>query len=164
MNPNGDDLVEDNPLAASAQSPAEESSTEPRLSAGQRISGAAGETWKKTKEKAGSARDRTELFVRENPVPIIVGALAAGLAIGWALRHATSEEKEVEAKTPLGDFNWSFLSLPFLWPLVKTVKEKYEDSSETIKDSVRDGVDRVRNIDIDRYAKPLRKRWKSWTH
>jgi hypothetical protein len=157
INPNGDDFVEDNPLAASPQPSAEESSIEPRLQPGPRLAAASGETWKQAKEKMAVARDRTEVFVRENPVPLIVGALALGLVAGWALRHATHEEKEIEVKTPLGDFNWSFLSLPFLWPFFKSVKEKYEDSTDTIKDS-------VRKIDIDRYAKPLRKRWKAWTH
>lgn len=164
INPNGDDFVEDNPLAAS-QSAAEQGSTDPRLTPSPPISGGSGETWKHAKEKAEEVRERTEVFVRENPVPIIVGALVLGLVTGWALRHATTpDEKEVEVKSPLGDFNWSFLTLPFLWPVLKSMKEKYEDSAETIKDGVRGGVGRVRKIDIDRYAKPLRKRWKSWTH
>jgi ElaB/YqjD/DUF883 family membrane-anchored ribosome-binding protein len=164
INPNGDDFVEDNPMAAPAQSSASQSSTEERAGRAGNISAAAGETWKQARERAGQARDRTEVFVRENPLPVIVGALAFGLAIGWALRHATREENEVEVKTPLGDLNWSFLSLPFLWPFFKSVREKYEDSAETIRDGVREGVHRVRKIDMDRYAKPLRKRWKAWTH
>jgi hypothetical protein len=165
INPNGDDFVEDNPLAPSPGSTAGPGIPDPRLTPGPRISsGPAGEAWKQTKDKAISARDRTEVFVRENPVPIIVGALGLGLAIGWALRHATREEKELEVKSPLGDFNLSFLSLPFLWPFFKSMKAKYEDSAEAIRDGVRDGVGRVRKIDIDHYAKPLRKRWKAWTH
>jgi len=27
---------------------------------------------------------------------------------------------------------------------------------------MKEGVDRVRNIDIHRYTKPIRKRWKAW--
>jgi hypothetical protein len=105
-----------------------------------------------------STRERTELFLRENPVPMIIGALAAGLAIGLAIRYATREdEKEMELKTPLGRLNWSFLSLPFLWPILRGVKEKLEDSADAVKDGVKD-------IDLDRYTKPIRKRWKSWTH
>jgi hypothetical protein len=118
-----------------------------------------GDKWQQTKEKATAARERTEFFVRENPVPTIIGALAVGMAVGWALRYATAaDEKESEIENPLGNLNWSFLSLPFLWPFLKTVKEKYEDSAETVKD----GVDRLRKLDVDRYSKPLRKRWKSW--
>ena len=89
---------------------------------------------------------------------MILGALAAGLAIGLAIRYASqSDEKEVELKTPLGRINWSVLSLPFLWPLVRGMRERLEDST----DSIRDGV---KNIDLDRYTKPIRKRWKSWIH
>jgi len=104
------------------------------------------------------ARERTELFLRENPVPMILGALVAGLAIGLAIRYTSrSDEKEVEVETPLGRINWSVLSLPFLWPLIRGMKDRLEDST----DSIREGV---KNIDLDRYAKPIRKRWKSWIH
>jgi len=107
---------------------------------------------------ASSARERTELFLRENPVPMILGALAAGLAIGLAIRYASrSDEKEMEIKTPLGRINWGVLTLPFLWPLFRGMKDRFEDST----DSIREGV---KNIDLDRYTKPIRKRWKSWAH
>jgi hypothetical protein len=150
INPNGDDFMPDDPLAASM-----ETRNEPG-----KFQKAAGESWERTRQNLGTARERTEFFLRENPVPTILGALVVGLAIGLAIRYASrSEEKEVEVKTPLGNFNWSTLSLPFLWPFFKTVKRKYEDSA----DAVKEGVDRVKDIDVDRYVKPLRKRWKAWT-
>ena len=62
-------------------------------------------------------------------------------------------------RSPLGQVNWSTLSLPFLWPFFKTVKRKYEGSAEAVKG----GVDRLKDMDVDRYVKPLRKRWKAWT-
>jgi hypothetical protein len=52
------------------------------------------------------------------------------------------------------------LSLPFLWPLFKAMRRKYEDSADVVKD----GVDRLKKVDVDRYVKPLRKRWKSWAN
>ena len=92
---------------------------------------------------------------------MILGALAAGLAIGLAIRYASrSDEKEVEIKTPLDRINWSVLTLPFLWPLVRGMKERLEDSAG----AVREGVGRVKDIDLDRYTKPIRRRWKSWTN
>ena len=161
INSNGDDLVEDNPLAASTQPLGEQegSETEPSLRRTTRqISAAAGETWQQTKDRAGAARDRTEVFLRDNPIPTIVGALVLGLVFGWALRHATSrEEKKIEIESPLGRF--SFLSLPFLWPILKSMKDRYEDSAEVVKDH----VGRLKDIDVERYTKPVRKRWKSWT-
>ncbi|MEP6685432.1 MAG: hypothetical protein ABJB22_01535 [Verrucomicrobiota bacterium] len=163
INPNGNDFTEDDPLAASMQSSEEQVSSAPgrvRQTA-RRVGSAAGDSWEQTKEKAGQARERTELFLRENPVPTVLGALALGIALGLAIRYASSSsEKEVEVRTPLGNVNWSILSLPFLWPFFKTVRAKYEDSAEAVKE----GIDRVKDLDVDRYVKPLRKRWKNWTN
>ena len=85
---------------------------------------------------------------------MILGALIAGLAIGLAIRYSSRDENK-EARVPIVGGNW--LPLPFLWPLFKSLKEKYDDSTEAVKEG-------VRNIDVDRYTKPIRKRWKSWTH
>jgi hypothetical protein len=152
MDPSEDDFVNDEPLGSEQNASTRKrrrrppSVLEPPPRRREQIRG------------ASSARERTELFLRENPVPMILGALAAGLAIGLAIRYASrSDEKEMEIKTPLGRINWSVLTLPFLWPLFRGMKDRFEDST----DSIREGV---KNIDLDRYAKPIRKRWKSWTH
>ena len=164
MNPSGDEFKEDEPLTASMQTREEQTSSEAegRLRrTADKVSAAAGDTWAQTKEKAGVARQRTEFFLRENPVPTILGALAIGLAIGLAIRYSSSaEENEIEAKPSPGNMHWGFLSLPFLWPFVKSLKEKYRDSAEAVKE----GVDRARNLDIHRYTKPIRKRWKARTN
>ena len=158
INPDRDEFVQDNPLAAATPPATGATYNEMAYQDGALKSG---DSWH---DKLPTARERTETFVRENPVPIIVGAMVLGLAAGWALRYALRDEKEVEVRSPVGNLNWSFLSLPFLWPFFRSVKEKYEDSSDNIKDAVRDRVDRVRKVDLSDYTKPLRKRWKSWTH
>jgi hypothetical protein len=154
INPNENEFTNNDPLTVSPSSLSERTLPEdeqPRVPSG--------DIWEQTKEKASHARERTEFFLRENPIPTIVAALGIGLAIGWALRHATSpEEKEIQVKSPLGNINWSFLSLPFLLPFAKSLKDRYEDSAETVKD----GVSRLKKIDIGPYTKPIRKRWKSW--
>src|SRR5438270_7505079 len=152
------DFVDDDPLAANDRRGSRRPRKQRRPSNILEPAPASG--WDQTRARAGRARERTELFLRENPVPMILGALAAGLALGLAIRYASrSEEKEIEVKTPLGSVNWSVLSLPFLWPLFRGMKDKFEDSA----DAVKDGVARVRNIVVDRYTKPIRKRWTSWT-
>jgi hypothetical protein len=144
-----DDFVNDDPLAAGKEtSPRRRRRTpsvlEPKPRRREQIRG-----------RPNSSRGRTELFLRENPVPLVIGALTIGLAIGLAIRYASrSEEKEID--TPVGRLNWSFLSLPFLWPLLRSMKEKVEESADAVSDG-------VKGIDLDRYTKPLRKRWKSWT-
>src|SRR6266446_6547942 len=164
INPNNDNLTRDEPLPTPLQSDEGEigsSGREQFRRAQNKFSTAMSHTWEGTKEKAGRARERTEYFVRENPVPTILGALGLGIAIGLAIRFASTSERkaEIELKSPLGNFDWGVLSLPFLWPLFKSAREKYESSAEAVKD----GVKQLKKIDVDRYAKPIRKRWKAWT-
>jgi hypothetical protein len=160
INPNENDLTRDEPLPPREQ---EIGSTgrEQFRRATEKFSTAMSQTWDQTKETAGRARERTEYLVRENPVPAILGALGIGIAIGLAIRYASATERktEIDVKSPLENLNWSVLSLPFLWPLFKSAREKYERSADVMKD----GVKRLKKIDVDRYAKPIRKRWKAWT-
>jgi hypothetical protein len=164
INPNENNLTGDEPLPAPVQ-PGEQQiapgGREQFRQATNKFSTAVSHTWDETKEKASRARERTEYFVRENPVPTILGALGVGIAIGLAIRFASTREEraKVEAKSPFSDLDWSVLSLPFLWPLFKSAREKYERSADAMKD----GVKRLKKIDVDRYAKPIRKRWKAWT-
>ena len=152
MDPSEDDFVNDEPLAAEANGPVRRR-RRPRPS----VLEPPPRRREQIRNRASGTRERTELFLRENPVPMIIGALAAGLVIGLAIRYASrSDDKEVEIKTPLGRINWGVLSLPFLWPFIRGMKDKFEDSTEAVKES-------VKGIDVDRYAKPIRKRWKSWT-
>jgi len=167
INPNENDLTRDEPLPGQLQPREEEPGSSRREQfrrAKREISTAMSQTWDGTKEKAGRAREHTEHFVRENPVPTILGALGIGIAIGLAIRYAsTSEQKtEIEVKSPLGNLNWSILSLPFLWPLFKSAREKYETSADAMADAMKDGVKRLKKIDGNRYAKPIRKRWNAW--
>jgi ElaB/YqjD/DUF883 family membrane-anchored ribosome-binding protein len=163
INPNGDEFMEDDPMAASRANEERISAESPgRLrQAADKVSTVAGEAWEQTKEKASTARERTEFFLRENPVPTVLGALALGVAIGLAIRYSSSSaEKECESKSPLANVDLGMLSLPFLWPLFKSVRRKYEDSA----DAVKDGVERLKKVDVDRYVKPLRKKWKAWAN
>lgn len=169
INPNGDEFTQNDPLGGSTK-PGEQqiSSSVPSQSRLQdttdKVSALASDAWRTTKESAGTARERTEFILRENPVPTVIGALAVGLAIGLAIRYSSeTKEREVEAKTPFGDVNLGMLSLPFLWPFFKSVRRQYNDTSEVVRDGVRGGVDRLRDVDVESYVKPLRKKWRSWT-
>ncbi|MDQ6622644.1 MAG: hypothetical protein M3Y86_04060 [Verrucomicrobiota bacterium] len=167
INPNGEDFTKNDPTPGSLKPGHEQTfpSGAPRFqSTSEKVSNAAGDAWRQTRDKAGIARERTEFFLRENPIPTILGALAVGLAIGLAIRYSSQpDEPEVKAKTPLGNVDLSVLSLPFLWPFFKTVKNRYEDTAEVVRDRVNDGVDRLRSVDVDDYVKPLRKKWRAWT-
>jgi hypothetical protein len=168
INPNDNDLTRDEPGRPSGfQQPAAEigSIGSEQFRETNKFSTAMSQAWDQTRETASRARERTEYFVRENPVPAIVSALGIGIAIGLAIRYASAHERktEIELKSPMGNLNWSLLSLPFLWPFFKSAREKYEKSADVVADAMQDGVKRLKKIDVDRYAKPIRKRWKAWT-
>jgi ElaB/YqjD/DUF883 family membrane-anchored ribosome-binding protein len=161
MNPNENDLTRDEPLPAQLEPRGEDIGSTGREQfrrAKEEVSTEMRQTWDQTKEKASRAFDRTEDFLRENPVPTILGALGLGIAIGLAIRYAAPIERkrEIEVESPWGKFNWSILSLPFLWPLFKSAREKSADV-------MKDGVKRLKKMDVERYAKPIRKRWRAWT-
>jgi ElaB/YqjD/DUF883 family membrane-anchored ribosome-binding protein len=159
INPNGDDL--DNPLPGSTQPGGQKISTSSHRfhETTDKVSTMANDAWQQTKATASTAREKTEVLLRQNPVPTVIGALAVGLAIGFAIRYSSeSSEREREAKSALGDINLGMLSLPFLWPFFKSMQRRYEDSADVVKD----GVDRLKSVDVDRYVKPLRKKWRSW--
>jgi hypothetical protein len=153
INPTGDEFNEEVPTSASADVGAFQDRKHGNT-------GTASEAWEQTKEKADVMRERAEIFVRRNPIPILLGALGVGIAIGLAIRYAsTTADREEEAREKISDGAFGFLSLPFLLPFFKSVKTKAEDSAEAIKE----GVDRLKNVKVSRYTKPIRKRWKAWT-
>jgi len=154
IDPTGDEFDEEVPTSASADVGAFEKTN-------RGIARTASDTWEQTKEKAGAARERTEIFVRSNPIPILLSALGIGIAIGLAIRYASSTaERKIDSEEKISDGALGFLSLPFLWPFLKSVKTKAEDSADALKE----GVDRLKNVKVSRYTKPIRKRWKAWTH
>jgi hypothetical protein len=163
INPNENNLTRDEPLPTPVQ-PGEQQlgsgGSEQFRQTPSKFSTAMSQTWDETKERASRAKERTEYFVRENPVPTILGALGLGIAIGLAIRFASSSEDRVKPEPKsLSDLDWSVLSLPFLWPLFKSAREKYEKSADAMKD----GMKRLKKMDVERYAKPIRKRWRDWT-
>jgi ElaB/YqjD/DUF883 family membrane-anchored ribosome-binding protein len=171
INPNGGEFTQNNPAAGSADGGGQQQTTGGTATpsrfqgATEKVSTVASDAWRTTKQTAGTARERTEFILRENPVPTVIGALAIGLAIGLAIRYSSeSREREVEAKTPLGNVDLSALTLPFLWPFFRSVQRRYEDTSEVVRDGVKDGVDRLKSVDVNQYVKPLRKKWRSWTN
>ena len=78
-NLNGNKFTENDPLAQEAEFGSDPLKPEAQgrlQQTARKMSHAAADTWEQTKEKATVARQRTELLLRENPVPTVLGALA----------------------------------------------------------------------------------------
>ena len=165
MNPNENNLTRDEPQLQPREEEIGSIGREQFRRATEEVPAQMSQTWDQTREKASRALERTEVFVRENPVPTILGALGLGIAIGLTIRYAAPSERkrEIEVESPWGNFNWSVLSLPFLWPLFKSARKRYEKSADVVADAMKDGVKRLKKMDVERYAKPMRKRWRAWT-
>ena len=138
-----------------------ERSAQSRMAEGARkFSNAASDTWDQTRQKAVVVRERTEFFLRENPVPTVLGALALGLAIGLAIRYSSRppEPTPLSVKRALREIDWSTISPAFLPGLMRSVKRGYAGSAEAVKE----GIERAKDVDVDEYVRPLRKRWDKW--
>ncbi len=64
-------------------------------------------------------------------------------------------------RNALQNIDWRGMSEPAL-PFLRKMRRGYDDSAEAVTDAVKGGLDRVKEVDVDRYVKPLRKRWNSW--
>ena len=64
-------------------------------------------------------------------------------------------------RNALKNIDWRGLSEPAL-PFLRKVRRGYDDSAEAVADAVKEGIERVKDVDVDRYVNPLRKRWTSW--
>src|SRR4249919_979484 len=160
-NSNGDNFTENDPMSETEfGSEMSGRSAQDRLQEGaRRISSVASDTWDQTRQKAVVVRERTEVFLRENPVPTVLGALALGLAIGLAIRYSSrQDEPTLTVKRALREVDWSTIMPAFLPSIMRNVKKGYEGSAEAVKS----GLDKVKEVDVDEYVKPLSKRWKNW--
>ncbi len=164
-NSNGDNFPNDDPMAETefGQEGSERTKAGRMEDKARKISNAASETWDQTRQKAVVARERAEFFLRENPIPTVLGALALGLAIGLAIRYASrpQEPTPLTVRNALKNIDWRGMSEPAL-PFLRKMRRGYDDSAEAVTDAVKGGLDRVKEVDVDRYVKPLRKRWNSW--
>jgi len=97
---------------------------------------------KRTLRQAGS-------YVRENPVPTIIGALAVGFAVGLLVRSMEEESRAEVLRGKLDDAEDYLRSV--IGPLAKRSKRAYAKSAE----AVRDAVERARDIEVEDYTDPM---------
>jgi ElaB/YqjD/DUF883 family membrane-anchored ribosome-binding protein len=96
----------------------------------------------------------TDRYVRENPIPVLLGAVAVGFLLGIAV-HKLEQERKAE---PLHDALDEIRS--FLKPLAKKARRAAAESAE----AVRGAANRVREVDVDSCAAPMAGWWrKLWS-
>ncbi len=110
------------------------------------------------KENAGDKLRHAETYLRENPVPAIVGALVVGLVIGMVVRSVGHEERpENMLKDRLEDLE-TYLRRN-LAPVAKKGRRAYSKSADAVRDAVESAVDHARDIDVEDYTDPIVSWW-----
>ena len=95
-----------------------------------------------------------ESYVRGNPVPAILGAVAIGIVIGLVARSLEREREPEPIRDALDDLR------AMLKPLAKKTRKAYANSSHAVHDAVNHAVERARDLDVEHYADPVAKWWK----
>ncbi len=97
---------------------------------------------------------QTENYVRANPVPALLGAVAVGFAIGLAVRSIETERQAEPLRDALNDIRSA------LKPLAKKTRKAYAESSDSVREAVETAMERVKDVDVDRYVDPVAGWWK----
>ena len=90
---------------------------------------------------------RADHYLRENPIPAVIGAIAIGLAIGLLVRASQPRRSRWEQAGNDMEGYWDSV-IP---PLTKRAKKAYGRSSHAIHDA----VEAVRDVDVDDYIDPV---------
>ena len=105
------------------------------------------------RERGGELVRDTDRYLRENPIPVLLGAIAVGFLLGTAVRKLEQERKAEPIHDALDEIR------SFLKPLAKKARRAAADSA----DAVRDAAGKVRGLDVEEYTAPVLGWWqKLW--
>ncbi len=108
----------------------------------------------------GGLLHEADVYLRENPVPVVLGAVALGFALGLLVRALETEPREERWKDRVDDTEEYLRSI--LKPLAKKSKKAYRKSSKAVRGAVDETIDRARDIDVEDYTDPLAKWFRGW--
>ena len=120
----------------------------------------AAEAGKRATEAGKRAVAEADRVWRQNPVPVVIGALALGLAIGVLIRSMEHEPRSRmdDAKERFGDAEDYLKDL--VATLSKSGKKGYRKSAAAVKESLEKAVDAARGVEDD-YVDPATKWFRS---
>jgi hypothetical protein len=107
-----------------------------------------------TPQNQETLTQRADHYVRENPVPAVLTALAIGFGLGLLARLLETDRRHAPVQDCLDDTS-HWLGSVFA-PVAKKTRRAYATS----RDAVEHAADRVRDIDVDDYVDPVAKWWK----
>jgi ElaB/YqjD/DUF883 family membrane-anchored ribosome-binding protein len=119
---------------------------------------------RRAREGAHVAMERSEDYVRQNPVPVVLGAIVVGFALGFALgRREPLTARERFLEEPLGHARDVFFSV--LAPVAQRLRDQYGE----LRSAAEDAAEKVHDFDASarldpavRQARRLGRRLKFW--
>ena len=115
-------------------------------------------------DQAKEALHKADVYVRENPFPTILGALAIGFALGLLARGSepTPRSHWEDLRERAEDAEDNLRSL--LGAIGKKSRKAYKKGSSAVRDAVEDAAAAAGKIDVEDYTDPVshwfRKLWK----
>jgi len=95
-----------------------------------------------------------ENYVRANPIPALLGAVAAGFALGLVARSIEAQREPEPIRDAVNEIR------SMLKPLAKKTRKAYAESSDAVRDALKHAVGKAKEIDVDRYVDPVSSWWK----
>jgi len=96
---------------------------------------------------------QTENYVRGNPIPALLGAVAFGVAIGLVARSLETRREPEPLQDALNELRG------LLGPLGKKTRKAYAETSDAVLEAVEQAVDRARDLDLDPVAGWWKRLW-----
>lgn len=120
----------------------------------------------RSRARAGDAVRSSTEYVRENPIPVIIGAAVVGIGIGLLLVRRHQEEENKSWFCDASD-HVKAAALPLLWPIAKNAMRGYDQASRSVRrgahtasKSVRHGAERAADTSEDLFDS-LMKSWRN---
>lgn len=95
-----------------------------------------------------------EDYVRTNPIPALLGAVAVGFALGLVARSLESRREPEPIRDALNEIR------SMLGPLAKKTRQAYSDSSDAVREAVEHAVEAAKDFEMDRCVAPVTGWWK----
>jgi len=99
----------------------------------------------------------TDAYFRENPIPILLGAVAVGVVVGIFVASLEESRRRDPLREFIDDITEGVRGR--LKPWQRKARRAYASSSERVADAVHDAVERARK-DVDPVVAPVAAWWK----
>jgi ElaB/YqjD/DUF883 family membrane-anchored ribosome-binding protein len=112
----------------------------------------------KEEPRTRTLMEEADSYLRENPIPVLLGAVAVGVVVGLMVGSMEESRRRDPMRAFIDDLADGVRDR--LKPWQRKARRAYASSSERVADAVHDAVERAKNIDVDPVVAPMAAWWK----